>query len=276
MSEYIIGKGALPAKTDVRDYRVKATSGDFPETFELNYLPKVKNQHAVNSCVAHATSSILEYFNKKEVNSTVELSTNFIYGMQGVALGRYDSGMYLRDACKIVKEYGDPTEDTIKGNTEQPNCAKRLSEQLTDEVYAEAAIGKIDSYARCRTEKEIKHALMNYGPVLASIKWYDDSIITHDGVIIMNTEADYGYHAIMIYGWNKKGWLCQNSWGSTWGNCGRFIYPFNNTYLSEKIEEAWLFVDAKNSDIYAPKRNKGFDFFYSIINFILNLFKGRE
>ena len=275
MSEYIIGKGALPAKTDTRDYHIKAGITEFPKTFEIDYLPKVKNQRSVNSCVAHATSSILEYFNKKEIDRDVELSTNFIYGMQGVALDRYEQGMYLRDACKIVKEYGDPTVETIKGNTEQPKCANELKDKLNEDVYSEAAISQVASYARCRTEKEIKHALMNYGPVLASVKWYDNSMLTYDNTIIMNIEADYGYHAIMIYGWNEKGWLCQNSWGPAWANAGRFIYPYNNTYFNEKIEEALSFVDAENSDVYKPTRNSCIDWIYKILNTIINLFKRR-
>ena len=84
--------------------------------------------------------------------------------------------MYLRDACKIVKEYGDPTERSIVGNTEQPKCTENLKEQLNDEIYKEAKNYKVKSYARCKTTNDIKHALMNYGPVLGSIKWYDKYI----------------------------------------------------------------------------------------------------
>jgi hypothetical protein len=38
--------------------------------------------------------------------------------MQGIEFNRKASGMYLRDACKIVKKYGDAKESSIKGNTE--------------------------------------------------------------------------------------------------------------------------------------------------------------
>jgi hypothetical protein len=52
--------------------------------------------------VAHATSSILEYFNYKEIQDSRQLSTDFIYGMQGIKFNRLEKGMYLRDACKIA------------------------------------------------------------------------------------------------------------------------------------------------------------------------------
>lgn len=269
--------GALKPKIDKRDFSLRAGVGEYPASFQCKNLMPVKNQSSVNSCVAHATSSILEALNKAETNEFVSLSTNFIYGMQGVAYGRKDQGMYLRDACKIAKNYGDTTETTIPGNTEQPKCTEDLRKQLTDAVYKEACIFHINSFARCDSESAIKHALMNYGPVLVSIKWYDKyTTRTKTGQIHFDKSSSFGYHAIMVYGWNEVGWLCQNSWGRNWNGNGRFIYPY-----SEKFEEAWSFVDAKNdANIVVPKNNKLFDIFYKLINFITNFiqdyFKGRE
>ena len=56
-------KGCLKSPIDVRDYKI-AGSGkeDLPEEYEINILPRIKNQKQVNSCVAHSTSSILEYY----------------------------------------------------------------------------------------------------------------------------------------------------------------------------------------------------------------------
>lgn len=259
--------GALKPKVDIRDYKITATVADYPESYLCDNLPPIKNQGSVGSCVAHATSSILETFNKTETGEFVSLSTDFIYGMQGIAFGRKEGGMYLRDACKIVKDYGDPSEHSIGGNTEQPKCTERLQKKLTDEIYKEAKIFRINSYARCKSENEIKHALMNYGPVLGSIKWYDKSS-SKDSVITFDKTSKYGHHAIMICGWNKKGWICQNSWGRFWNSNGKFIYPFK-----EKFEEAWSFVDAGNDDIYTPPKNKFLDIMYKVFNYIVNFFK---
>ena len=206
--------GALKVKTDLRDYKIVSSTEQFPEIYLCENLPPVKNQKSVNSCVAHATSTILETFNTAETGNFIPLSTNFIYGMQGIACGRTGMGMYLRDACKIVKEYGDPLEITISGNTEQPKCTEKLKPLLNDTVYNEAKNYKVNSYARCPTVKDLKHALMNYGPVLASIKWYNKYSFK-DNILIFDKQTDYGYHAVMICGWNKQGWICQNSWGSS-------------------------------------------------------------
>ena len=111
--------GCLPAKKDLRDYKLCAANvqQEYPKSFMVSgELPKVKNQGNVSSCCAHATSSILEYFDK---NKHV-LSTNFIYGIQKKLFNQNQMGMYLAQACQIVKDYGDMLEKDCKGNNEIP------------------------------------------------------------------------------------------------------------------------------------------------------------
>jgi C1A family cysteine protease len=263
----VINNGIMPPKTDLRDYRVKSCATDV-SYFQLDNLPEVKDQGSVGSCGAHSSSSILEWFNTKETGEYRRLSVGFIYGMQGVACDRIEKGMYLRDACKIIQQYGDCLHDTMSLNLEMPWCYHQLKKILNDEVYKEAAIAKIKSYARCTTNDAIKHALTTYGPVLMSIKWYDEYTLDDD-VIQFNTDSDIGNHGIMVYGFNDKGWLCQNSWGKAWGNNGRFVLPYEHGFI-----EAWSFVDAENSDIYKPTRNAWLDILYKVLNFIINLVKG--
>ena len=258
--------GVQLPKTDFRDYKVKAGTTDVSE-FMLDNLPTVKNQLSVNSCAAHSSSSILEWFNNKETGKQTELSTGFIYGMQGVAFNRLDEGMYLRDVCKIIQKYGDCLFDTIPFNIEMPECYNRLKDNLNEDVYNEALICKVESYAKCLTDNAVKYALMKYSPILMSVKWYDKYNLDNDDIIHFNTTSNNGYHAVMVYGFNEKGWLCQNSWGKYWGNGGRFILPYEYGF-----REAWSFVDAKNSDIHKPKQNKVLNIIYKILNFIINLF----
>ncbi len=264
--------GALLPKTDLRDYRLKAATAIDTKEFVLTNLPTVKNQGQVGSCVAHASSSIVEWFNQKETSEYRELSPGFIYGMQGVEFDRLDRGMYLRDACKILQRYGDCLKSTVNFNIEMPECYNRLKNIINDDIYSEAAIGKVKSYARCGSNNDIKYALMNYGPVLMSIKWYNGSkIIDANGTIEFNKDTDYGYHGIMVYGFNETGWLCQNSWGKYWGKQGRFVLPYEYGYT-----EAWSFIDAENNDVYKPQRSTIFDTIYRIINGIINAILGRK
>ena len=259
--------GALAPKVDIRDYSVVAMAGDYPKEYQVDQRPAIKNQGPVGSCVAHATSEILEWFHRNETGRSDRLSTDFIYGMQGVAFGRKKSGMYLRDACKIAQQYGDCYKATIGTNIEQPECTAKLKDKLSDEIYNEAYQFHIQSYAKCKTDNAIKHAIMNYGPVLASIKWYDNFKLLPNGVIEFDETSNHGGHAIMVYGWNKDGWLCQNSWGKTWGKDGTFVQKYNPGF-----REVWSFVDAKNSDIIAPaNNNKWINCLAKIWNYIVNL-----
>lgn len=267
MSNYGI-YGVRPPKTDLRDYKVKAGVVNVTD-FDLTNLPPIKNQRSVGSCAAHSSSSILEWFNQNETGEYRELSTGFIYAMQGIAFNRLDRGMYLRDVCKIIQRYGDCLVKTVPYNVEMPECYNRLKEDLNEDVYNEAAICRIESYAKCTTDKSVKYALMTYSPVLMSVNWYGKYELSKDGTINFDTtSSDNGYHAVMVYGFNEKGWLCQNSWGKNWGNDGRFILPYEHGF-----EEAWSFVDAKNDDVYKPRRNTFFDIIYKTFNFFANLFK---
>ena len=261
--------GVLAPKKDLRDYKVKSMTPIGVVEAQLEHLPKIKNQGSVNSCAAHAASSILEWFNQKETGEYRELSTDFIYGMQGVKLGRMKSGMYLRDVCKIIKDYGDCTADTIGTNTEMPQCAENLAKLLTDSVLKEGAICKVKSYAKCDTDEDIKYAILNYGGVLGSVKWYNKHQIKN-GVIKFDTTTGNGYHAVMVYGFCEEGWLCINSWGTLWGKKGKFILPYSHGF-----REAWSFVDAENEDIRKPKRNKGLDLVYKVLNWIINFWRSK-
>ena len=259
--------GCMPPKVDVRDYKLTKTYvSDLPESYSIVKLPKIKNQKNVSSCVAHSTSSILEYHD----NCQHTLSTNFIYGIQKKECGHEGSGMYLRDACKIVSKYGDALESECPGNDEVPECWAIAEKMLDPELNSGKTMSdcfKIKSYFNCSNNGDIKRAIYNYGPVLCSIKWYDSFKCDKDGVLYGASKGDYGYHAVMIYGWNETGFLCQNSWGKLWGNDGRFILPYNIP-----VAEAKGMVDEVNNDIVIPTRNTFLDIIYKLINFLLNKF----
>lgn len=264
--------GCLPAKKDLRDYKIHTSANlaeTFPETFELPRYGKIKNQGAISSCVPHATSTILEYFDKGQN----VLSTNFIYGLQERISGRVGKGMYLADACKIAKQYGDMLNSDCGGNSESPACKNIAEKALADEEKAETAYNfHINSYYSCPTYKDIKHALMNYGMVLGSIKMYRKYTIDEDGVIHMDTTSDYGLHCIVIYGWNEKGFLFQNSWGKLWGHGGCAVIP----YEDKIIVEAKALIDYENPDdeaLVRPVNNNILDILYKIVNFILQVLK---
>ena len=261
-------KGCIPSKYDARDYKLKkAGVTSLPETYAIKNLPRVKNQGSVCSCVAHATSSILEYHDRMEGNNK-HLSTSFIYGIQKQLCGHEGTGMYLRDACKIVNTYGDMLEDDCSGNIEVPKAHSIAEEAIKDEQKVKNAEKfKVLSYVRLTKTDAIKRAIMNHGPVLASVKWYNTFHCDDQHILAGDQAGDFGYHAVMLYGWCKDGFLAQNSWGKAWGKQGRFVLPY-----SIGVREAWQIVDADVDAVVKPVRGPIMDIVYKIVNFFANLF----
>lgn len=260
--------GCRPSKIDIRDYKIAcATNEDFPMSFELAPC-KVKNQGGTGSCVAHAMSEALEIFNKSETGAYTELSTEFIYGYRPV--GYYQGvGMSLRDALKTLHKYGDPPESVVKGNHEVEKAKEHIDNVMKDDMVLTLAYKyHITSYMKLVTEQDIKHALMNYGPVVVNMKWYDKSYLTMDGIYEYDGNA-YGNHAILIYGWNEMGWLAQNSWGTGWGRNGRFIIGYDF-----KFDEIWGLVDeyvADTDDIIKPHNSVFGSLLAKVFNGVINL-----
>ena len=264
MKEIIEAFGALDSPYDARDYKLLASSTDeFPETFKLPTVT-VKNQGSVGSCVAHATSSVVEYHHKRQHDEKLVFSTEFIYGLRD--FGYYvGEGMFIRNALSTLRRYGDVPLTDLKGNHDCLTAMENVYDnfdQLTEKAYPH----RISSYFRVYTENAVKSALMNHGYVVASMNWHKGATLT-DGVYTPTDEISGG-HAIVLYGWNEKGWLAQNSWGGNWGNKGRFIIPFDFEF-----KEMWGVTDNITDDIVIPKRTKIRNVFYKIFNAIVNLFK---
>lgn len=262
--------GCLPQKIDLRDYKIKskkACAPNYPEEFVLTGLPPVKNQKNVNSCCAHAASSVLEYYDKAQNN----LSTNFFYGIQHKLFNQNGEGMYLIQACKIAKEYGDMLESDCPGNTEVPDCWPIAENSFKSaEARKRALQFRSASYYACKTDNDVKYALMNYGPVLVSVHWYDSYIVNSKGIITFNTNTNGGYHAVMVYGWNRDGWLIQNSWGTNFGNNGRFILPYEYGFAEARAMIDWE-EGAEDPALVEPNTNLILEIIYKILNFILNI-----
>lgn len=263
--------GAKPPKIDIRDYKYMpagAANVEYPNAFGL-WTPKVKDQGQINSCVAHVSAEIEEYFNHKEKGQYEDLSVGYIYGC------RYDykgEGMYLRDALKTLKDKGISTYKEFPYNKEVPEIIELFKNKKTWKTDAQ---NKISTYFSINPKdfNKMKHSLLNCGPIMASVPWYDDYKVINGKVHSpSNFNCELGYHAVLIYGWDneKGGWMLQNSWGTDWGDGGRAIYPFDYP-----IREAWGITDnIKNlSNIQIKKQNKVQKTCSKMTNFMLNIFR---
>lgn len=264
----------LVSPYDARDYKIAVTAKEFPETF---VLPKVsvKNQGSTGSCVAHACSSVVEYHNQIQEGTDTVFSTEFIYGYRpaGYYVGE---GMYIRDALKTLRKIGDCPLDVLTGNNKCPKAMEKVDANL--ETCKNAAYPhRISTYAKINKTDEIKQALMEFGYVVVSMPWHEDYKLVN-GIYNYTSNKNRGYHCVVIYGWDERGWLVQNSWGKYWGLEGRFIVSFNF-----KWKEAWAVTDKiiGEGDVvrpadswfiktFAPVFNKLANLFWKIVNLFIN------
>ena len=256
----------LVSPFDIRDYKIATTTKEFPETFALPDV-SVKDQGSTGSCVAHACSSVVEFHNKRQEGTETIFSTEFIYGYRpaGYYVGE---GMYIRNALKTLKDVGDCTQSDLKGNHKCPEAMEAV-EACLDELMDKAYPHRISTYAKVNTVDEIKQALLEFGYVVVSMPWHVDYKLV-DGVYTYTSDETRGYHCVVIYGWDERGWLVHNSWGKNWGQKGKFVVPFDF-----KWNETWAIIDTIEGEegVVRPEDTWFVRTFSSVINAIANFFR---
>lgn len=251
--------GYIESPKDLRDYRINKVykTIELPSEFKVS-IGDIKDQGVVNSCVAHAVSSVLE------TKDNIIYSTGWIYGYRPSSYYQGE-GMITSEALKTVYKVGSLYNDELDVNIEMQE-AKDIVDKNINAYKEKASYKKIASYARLNTANEIKQSLYTSNkPVLLAIKVGVDGLLLDDNNVAYIPEEYSGGHQLVCFGWNEEGFLLQNSWGEDWGNKGTFILPYEYP-----ISEAWMIKfqgeTLDTSSITKPK-------FYIIRNIIMKIVK---
>lgn len=260
--------GAIFSGVDVRDYQMVCATPkqDFPEEFQLQTV-RVKNQGNVNSCVAHALSSVIEYYNSIQRNDPTEMSVGYIYGNR-TNTDYKGPGMVIRDALDAARKYGDVPKEDFPQNAEMPK-ALMLFQRHSKDLYEIGHPNRISEYCRVNTVSAAKFALMSGAPLLMGMEWFSDMRV-EDGILITDYIGNEGGHCMLICGWNSRGWLVQNSWGEEWGVDGKFTLPYEMG-----MAECWAVLDdiIEGAHIKKPYNSKAGKMLAKVLNKVRNVFQ---
>ena len=228
-----------PDVPDARDhlYAPKAVSpAKLPMRVDLRAkCSPVEDQGSLGSCTGNAIAGAIELLQIKAGAPVTDISRLFIYYCEREYLGEIneDSGAYIRDGIKAIRDTGAASEKTW------PYNIGRFKTRPSDEAYADAARRKFKSYQRITTLGRMLQCLAEGFPFVFGFSVYEDFMsdrVARTGQARMPRAGEemLGGHAVLAVGYSQisRRFIVRNSWGADWGRRGYFTLPFD--YLADR------------------------------------------
>jgi C1A family cysteine protease len=237
------GFGWLPDIPDARDHTFRPKFVKPISKIDLReFCPPVEDQGNLGSCTANALVSALEFLEIKHNEPLVDYSRLFVYYNERVYINTVneDSGAIIRDGIKSLNRKGVCPEAMWNYDI------SKFTDKPTKECYNEGRKHKTVSYQRINTFAQMKACLQEGHPFVFGFAVYDSFWEANDSGIVpmpnLATEEVIGGHAVLCVGFDNatKRFLCQNSWGTDWGQDGYFTMPYE--YMSNKnlADDFWV------------------------------------
>lgn len=233
------GLGWVPDLPDQRDFQfgaVRKIPVRLPPRVDLRRLcSPVEDQGQLGSCTGNALAGAVEFLEKKDKVSFIDVSRLFIYYNERSIEGtiKSDSGAMIRDGIKTLARQGVCSEKSW------PYVISRFSVKPTVACYKEAATRQITSYLRITTLDEMRTCLADGYPFVFGFTVYESfetQQFARTGIMPMPKpkERVLGGHAVLAVGYDdkKKWFVVRNSWGMDWGLNGYFMMPY--AYLADR------------------------------------------
>ena len=209
--------GCKPSKLDGTEIIVDEVldNMDIPAEYSyLMYLPNAYDQGNRPTCVPHAISAFVDWYNG--VNGIdSDMSIDWIYDCREDKDGE---GMTLKEALKYIKKVGYTTKQDYK------NIRKGESPELD----------QINMYGMLNSVFAMQRSLLINGPFILALPVYDSSRSD-----FWNGSKFEGGHAVACVGYDEYGLIIRNSWGTMGGAGGYCTLPYEP---GNKIYEAWALI----------------------------------
>jgi hypothetical protein len=211
-----------------------------PDVFTLaEFLPTVRDQGNLGSCTGFGIGGKFSALAKKLAVFLEWFSPTWIYngGRKVAGVLPFDTGCYPRDNYEFIREWGillehfKPYRDTLD-----------KTDPTTWGFNLEAAKWPIVSYFRITDGIDnICDAIAAGHFVSLGSPWYSAWMDTDSqGRLPEEYSSVVGGHETFLYGYDRiqKMFFGQNSWGTSWGNKGRFLMPFS-AFAAFKIDDGY-------------------------------------
>src|SRR3972149_9927045 len=221
----VVPETILPIRVDWRDYGGKS------------YVTPVKEQGACGACWAFATSSALEssLLISQNLNGLVfDLSEQTAISCSSA--GTCSDGL-IDTVSDFIRDIRLPHESCYPYTASDNSCSNACS----DWQYNTYKIS--DWYRVNPVVDEIKYAIYNYGPLVATMAVYTDFLYYGSGIYTKSWGNFEGYHTAMVVGYDdtEQYFIVKNSWGTDWGESGFFRIAYSEVN-SDVLFGYWTIV----------------------------------
>lgn len=244
-------RNVRPDRIDFRDlpFRPNVAVAPKPRWFPEFALP-VKNQDDTSACTGFSLSLVVEHLLRNAQRERAPaISPYMLYSMArryDEFPGSKDEGSSLRGALKGWHKHGACAAALWKTGVDMPPAPKKAA----DDWWLDAVKRPLGAYYRIDRKQiaDIHAALNEVGIVYASAdthRGWDDGADGGAGVgkagalkkrpasfddvfVIPPNKGGDGGHAFAIVGYDERGFLLQNSWGTDWGSYGYAILTYDD------------------------------------------------
>ena len=100
----------------------------------------------------------------------------------------------------------------------------------------ELRVTKISGFINQRSRGSMQDAIQSRGPIVATLRAYQDLKTYRSGVYRYNGSAPFLYtQTVSVIGFTPDGWICKNSWGPSWGAGGVFTIAYGECGIDDEM-----------------------------------------
>jgi hypothetical protein len=148
------------------------------------------------------------------------------------------NGWYLSMCLNWIKRNGMITEDCFPYEADDTIPCEAKCEDWHDVYFGITGYHRVN-----RTTEDIQQALVEHGPLSASMIVYEDFYPDFDGGVYQYSYGEVVFgHCIAIVGYDNTWgdedegyWICKNSWGTEWGEDGWFRIAYGECDIEKGV-----------------------------------------